>query len=352
MRLSRKLFAAAAGGLLSGLAFACTLIAGVVDISTSSEAGSDARGNDSEGHDTATGEAGKADAGCEPYRIGAHGAWETIDLPSNFYPQSMSGYLPPNERVGIYLFDKTAGYSFDPADAHYTRLMMPLKLEVSAYGSATWYGDAGSLWTTSLEGEPFLEYNPRNGIWSADDGGISLAVYGQVAIDEFGHLWAFSNGSLLVEYDLQTRAAKTHPLKEAVDAACDDASPEAGCTARSAFRIVYDGCDRKLYLTGEDVMGSLRTYDPYTGTEGAIVAGLPAGYVFDLAFCGDQSGHLFAFLVGNESMYEYTIATGQVQVFPLEGGVGATACGIGADHKLYVIRYIEGGVRMYRIGLE
>jgi hypothetical protein len=272
-------------------------------------------------------------SGCGRFKTGFTGAWTTVEN-NPFGPgMFMSDILPSNAPASLYLFsgnNVTTGDTFiNSSDSYFSLTASPIGF--SAFASAAWY--SSSLWV--MQGSDVLQYDVGTATWSNPYTSLTSFPEAQTAVDSAGNLWGYETAGALNAYNIASGENVVHPLSTALPG--------------DEPRIVYDACADLLYLS-DYTATPFYSYDPVKGTQ-TTLSGLPSAQAFQDGFCGDGSGHIFAF-VDATTMYQYTIATDTWVAMPT-GPVGAdnSACGVGADGNLYASEP-GSGATMYQIPIK
>jgi hypothetical protein len=260
---------------------------------------------------------GDASGPCGRFKTGFTGSWGTAASVS-ITPSWMSGYVPATGTATFYIGDSMSTFqSYDRMTDTYTTLLAPD--EPTLYGLAWTTGFSTGM--AGFNQADYLEiYNVTTGTWTAP--GMTLAgseQAGATATDDAGNVWGFQNSSGLLKWPGFGVVTLPTPL----------ASPVGLMT--------FDSCSGLLYVTSVNG-AALYSFDPTSNSQ-TLLTGLPSGRSFGNAFCGDRSGHIFAFpYEPSTPFYQYTIATDSWTALP-SGATngGENLCAVGADGYLYTI---------------
>jgi hypothetical protein len=292
---------------------------------------SDGGAGDAGGSDASTSDGG---ASCGRFASGYTGSWSTVAANPFSYGMGMVGYLPAGGGATTYLLNEATAV-MDAYTAS-TNTYSPLAGLVSAYyrgpawsNGALWAADSGNLY----------KYTFANNTWTMAASGVLTANNAQTAADDSSNIWGYRTDGTLLEYSIGTGTVTTHTLPAALQNFADP-------------RLTWDSCSGLLYLTNPTAT-AMYSYNPNTGVT-TTLSGLPTA--FGPGFCGDRSGHIFAFASTSSNLWkgvwQYTVTTATWALTPSGPTDSASsACGVGADGFLYATDPNVSSA-MYRIKLQ
>lgn len=265
---------------------------------------------------------------CGRFTNGFTGSWSTVADNPFGTGMGFSGYLPQGAPATLYLGD---GNAFDSLTGGSYITLAPPPTSFQSYGSMA-YSD-GFLW--AITSGNVIQYDPISNTWATPATGLVIKSQAQTTVDDEGNLWTWENASTLIKYNIASGTTTTYPLFTSIGG--------------SEPRIAYDSCSGLLFLADYSSPG-FYSYDPSTDTL-TTLSSMPGSVDFQDGFCSDRSGHVFA-VVNGDSMYQYTISTGQWDQLPAGGVIGNSnsSCGIGSDGYLYASDP-ETSATVYRIKL-
>jgi hypothetical protein len=296
-------------------------------------AGSDAGADAADSGTDASADAGSV-LGCGRFASGYTGSWTTVAANPFSYGMGMVGYLPAGGGATTYLINEATAVmdAYTASTNTYSAL--------AGLGSAYYRGPAwsnGALW--SADSGNLYKYTFANNTWTMAASGVLTANDAQTAADDSSNIWGYRTDGTLLEYRIGTGTVTTHALPAALQ---NFTGP----------RITWDSCSGLLYLTNATAT-AMYSYNPTTGVT-TTLSGLPTA--FDTGFCGDRSGHIFAFASTSSNLWkgvwQYTIATATWALTSSGPTASASsACGVGADGFLYATDPNVSSA-MYRIKLQ
>jgi hypothetical protein len=297
----------------------CACGAGAPDARSdvSAESGRDAMLEADAVSESSTDSGGDASSGpCGRFKSGYTGTWGTV-APVSITVSWISGYVPPSGTATLYIGDSSTTFqSYNSATDSYATLLSPTYATLGGLAWTTGFTTGMAGYTT----QDYLQvYDPSTGAWTAPGMTSAGATQGgQTATDDAGNIWGFQNGSGLLRWPGFSVSSLTTPLM-----------------GLGIGVMTFDSCSGLLYIAGIGYP-AFYSYDPAGGTQ-TLLKGLPDGASFSSGFCGDRSGHIFAYsYVPSGPIYQYTIATNSWTTLPAGPmNSGYSFCTVGADGYLY-----------------